>query len=427
MLKNKTVKNATWIIVCKIIQAGLTLVVTMLSSRVLGPAGYGLINYAMSIVTFLAPIMYLGFTSVLVQEIVQHPELEGETLGTAVAMSFFSSLVCIGGVAAFVSIANKGETETLIVCLLYSVLLIFQSVEIIVYWFQAKLLSKYSSLTILAAFIAVSLYQLWVLFTGKSIYWFAISNALNYFLIASILIIIYKKLGGQKLSFSFNTFRRMFARSKYYIISDMMITIFAQTDRIMIKLMLGDSQTGYYSAAVTCATMTGFVFTAIIDSMRPTILEAKKDNTPGYELNLKRLYNIVIYLSMLQSLLITLLSGLIVRILYGSDYAAAVPALRIVAWYTTFSYIGSVRNIWILAEGKQKYLLCINMLGAVANVALNFLLIGKFGINGAAFASLITQIFTNVIIGFIFKDIRQNNYIMLKSLSPNIFFGMLRR
>ena len=427
MLKNKTVKNATWIIVCKIIQAGLSLVVTMLSSRVLGPAGYGLINYAMSIVTFLAPIMYLGFTSVLVQEIVQHPELEGETLGTAVAMSFFSSLVCIGGVAAFVSIANKGETETLIVCLLYSILLIFQSVEIIVYWFQAKLLSKYSSLAILAAFIAVSLYQLWVLFTGKSIYWFAISNALNYFLIASILIIIYKKLGGQKLSFSFNTFRRMFARSKYYIISDMMITIFAQTDRIMIKLMLGDSQTGYYSAAVTCATMTGFVFTAIIDSMRPTILEAKKDNTPGYELNLKRLYNIVIYLSLLQSLLITLLSGLIVRILYGSDYAAAVPALRIVAWYTTFSYIGSVRNIWILAEGKQKYLLFINMLGAVANVALNFLLIEKFGINGAAFASLITQIFTNVIIGFIFKDIRQNNYIMLKSLSPNIFFGMLRR
>lgn len=427
MLKNKTVKNATWIIVCKIIQAGLSLVVTMLSSRVLGPAGYGLINYAMSIVTFLAPIMYLGFTSVLVQEIVQHPELEGETLGTAVAMSFFSSLVCIGGVAAFVSIANKGETETLIVCLLYSVLLIFQSVEIIVYWFQAKLLSKYSSLAILAAFIAVSLYQLWVLFTGKSIYWFAISNALNYFLIASILIIIYKKLGGQKLSFSFNMFRRMFARSKYYIISDMMITIFAQTDRIMIKLMLGDSQTGYYSAAVTCATMTGFVFTAIIDSMRPTILEAKKDNTPGYELNLKRLYNIVIYLSLLQSLLITLLSGLIVRILYGSDYAAAVPALRIVAWYTTFSYIGSVRNIWILAEGKQKYLLFINMLGAVANVALNFLLIGKFGINGAAFASLITQIFTNVVIGFIFKDIRQNNYIMLKSLSPNIFFGMLRR
>lgn len=427
MLKNKTVKNATWIIVCKIIQAGLSLVVTMLSSRVLGPAGYGLINYAMSIVTFLAPIMYLGFTSVLVQEIVQHPELEGETLGTAVAMSFFSSLVCIGGVAAFVSIANKGETETLIVCLLYSVLLIFQSVEIIVYWFQAKLLSKYSSLAILAAFIAVSLYQLWVLFTGKSIYWFAISNALNYFLIASILIIIYKKLGGQKLSFSFNTFRRMFARSKYYIISDMMITIFAQTDRIMIKLMLGDSQTGYYSAAVTCATMTGFVFTAIIDSMRPTILEAKKDNTPGYELNLKRLYNIVIYLSLLQSLLITLLSGLIVRILYGSDYAAAVPALRIVAWYTTFSYIGSVRNIWILAEGKQKYLLFINMFGAVANVALNFLLIGNFGINGAAFASLTTQIFTNVVIGFIFKDIRQNNYIMLKSLSPNIFFGMLRR
>ena len=47
------VKNASWIIGCKLAKAVLTLIVTMLTARYLGPSNYGLINYAASIVTFV--------------------------------------------------------------------------------------------------------------------------------------------------------------------------------------------------------------------------------------------------------------------------------------------------------------------------------------------------------------------------------------
>ena len=96
----------------------------------------------------------------------------------------------------------------------------------------------------------------------------------------------------------------------------------------------------------------------------------------------------------------------------------AVPALRIVIWYTTFSYLGSVRNIWVLAEGKQSVLWKINLTGAFANVVLNSILIPPLGIIGAAIASLITQFFTNVITGYLFKSIRHSNTIMIKGLNP---------
>ena len=71
-------------------------------------------------------------------------------------------------------------------------------------------------------------------------------------------------------------------------------------------------------------------------------------------------------------------------------------------------------------ENKQKYLWRINLIGAFANVVLNFVMIPIWGINGAAIASLITQIFTNVIVGYIIKPIRPNNRIMVKSLDPRI-------
>lgn len=418
MNRNKVVKNASWLIGIQLVKSLLAMVISMLTARFLGPSGFGLINYAASIVSFVAPIMYLGLTGVLVQELVTHPEREGEILGTSIFLTLISSLFCIGGVAAFVSIANFGERDTFLVCLLYSTLLIFQSLEIMIYWFQAKLLSKYSSMVALFAYLIISGYKIFLLATGKSVYWFAVSNALDYMVIAIGLLFVYRRMGGARLRFSTETAKNLLKKSRYYIIPDMMVAIFAQTDRIMLKLMIDDAATGYYSAAVACAGMTAFVFSAVIDSFRPMIFEDKKNNEGQYEKDVCRLYSIIIYLSLLQSVFITAFAGLIIRILYGVDYAPSVSALRLIVWYTTFSYVGSVRNIWILAESKQKYLWVINLTGAAANVVLNYFLIPVMGIMGAALASLITQIFTNVIIGFIIKPIRYNNRLMIKALNP---------
>lgn len=418
MNNKRVIKNAGWLIGIQLIKSLLGMVISMLTARFLGPSNFGLINYAASIVSFVTPIMYLGLTGVLVQEIVNNPEEEGEILGTSIFMSLISSVLCISGVIVFSVLANSGEKDTIIVCALYSILLIFQSLEMIVYWFQAKLLSKYSSIVSLVAYIIVSGYKIYLLATHKSIYWFAVSNALDYMIIAVGAYIVYKKLGGADLKFDFRLAKRLFSKSRYYIVSNMMIAIFAQTDRIMLKLMIDDAATGYYSAAVACAGMTGFVFAAIIDSFRPMIFDDKKSNEKQYEKDMCRLYGIIVYLSLFQSAGITIFSGLIIKILYGAAYSSSINVLKLVVWYTTFSYLGSVRNIWILAENKQKYLWIINLSGALTNVLLNYILIPIMGVMGAALASLITQIFTNIIIGFIMKPIRHSNTLMLRSLNP---------
>ena len=76
-------------------------------------------------------------------------------------------------------------------------------------------------------------------------------------------------------------------------------------------------------------------------------------------------------------------------------------------------------------EGKQKYLTAINVVGAFANVILNLCLISVLGAVGAAIASVITQFFTNVIIGFVFKPIRRNNYLMMKALNPKVAIALI--
>ena len=173
MKLNRVVKNASWMIVCKVIQSVLAFVIGTLSARYLGPSDYGVVNYAASVVSFVAPIMYLGFNSTLVRELVKDPEHQGEIMGSAIGMSIISALLCIVGVNAFVLVANRGNTETIIVCALYSTLLLFQAIDLIKYWFQSKLLSKYTSVAALVAYIIVAAYKALLLITHKSVYWFA--------------------------------------------------------------------------------------------------------------------------------------------------------------------------------------------------------------------------------------------------------------
>ena len=426
-LKNKVIQNASWIIVCKVIQSALGFVISMLTARYLGPSNYGLINYAASVVAFVIPIMQLGLNNILVQEIVNAPEEEGEILGTALCMSFLSSLLCTVGTISFAMIANRGESDTILVVALYSILLVCQSFELIQYWFQAKLLSKYTSITMLAAYLVVSAYRIYLLATSKSVFWFAVSNAFDYFIIAVAYLLIYRKVGRQPLKVSRAMMPRLFNKGKYYILSNMMVAIFAQTDNIMLKFMGNAAATGYYSAAITCAGLTSFVFAAIIDSARPSILEAKKYSQEAYEHDLSGLYSVIIYLSLLQSLFMTVFARPIITILYGSEYRPSIMALQIVVWYTTFSYMGSVRNIWMLSEGKQAHLWKINLAGALTNVVLNLILIPPYGIYGAAIASLITQFFTNVIVSFIFAPIRGNNKLMLAGIHPKRLMEVLRK
>lgn len=427
MSKRSVFRNATWIVACKIAQSMISLVIGTISARYLGPSNYGLISYATSLIAFVLPLAQLGLRNIFVEQIISHPEREGKTVGTSLVMSMASSLVCIGGCIAFVSIVNAGERDTLIVCALYSITLFFQMSEMIEYWYQAKLLSKYTSLVALAAYTLVALYRVFLLITQKSIYWFALTNALDYLLITVALLVLYGKLGEQRLSFSPHLAAELFSISKYYIVSSMMTTIFSQTDKIMIKMMIGNEENGYYSTAATCAALSSFVFAAVIDSMRPLILDSKRKGSPEFERNMSRLYSVIIYMGLAQSVVLTLLARPIVLLLYSEAYRPSIPILQIITWYSAFSYMGSVRNIWILAEEKQKHLWKINLSGAVLNVVGNAVLIPICGACGAAIASVATQFFTNFLLCLFMKPIRPTARIILKAMDPRLIFEMIPR
>lgn len=413
-------QNAKWIVGCRIAQALIQLLIGMFSARYLGPDNYGLISYAASLTAFALPVMQLGFPSTLVQEYLEHPEQQGEILGTGLVLNLISAVACILGVSCFAMAANRGEPETITVCILYSISLLFQAFQMLQYWFQAGLKAKYPSLAALAAYATVSAYKIFLLVTGKNVYWFAISHAIEYALIGGMLAVLYRRQGTQRVRFSPVLAKQMFARSKYYILSGLMVTVFQNTDHIMLKILVSEAENGYYTTAVTCAGAANFVYGAIIESFRPALLSKRLHSEEAFGHGISKLYALVIYLGLAQSIGFTIFAKPIVGLLYGEAYFRAVPVLRILVWYTAFSWMGAVRNIWILGEGRQDQLWIINLSGAVFNAGLNALVIPRWGAGGAAFASLLTQFFSNFLLGFLLESIRPNNRLLLKGFDPRL-------
>lgn len=416
VLKNKTVRNAGWIIGGRLTNKLLVFIVGILTARYLGPANNGLLDYAVAYVTFCASLCTLGIPSVIIKNFVDHPEEEGQAIGTTLVLRLGASLLCAAAVIGMVSVVDRGEPLTILVVALSCISLVFRSFETFKQWFQSRLQSKYAAFATVIAYAVCSAYKIFLLAQGKTVAWFAAATSVEFLVLGAILLLAYRKMGGQALSFSWKKAKQLLVVSSSFLVSGLMISIYASTDRLMLKQMMDGTAVACYSLAVTLSTTWGFVLEAVNDSAYPTILQSYGRDMAVFNKRNRQLYALVIYGSLAVSLLICLLAEPIVLILYGEAYAPAVMPLRIVVWYTTFSYLGGARSAWIVCENKQRYLKYLYAAAAAINVALNWLLIPIWGPSGAAAASLATQIATTVLLPAMIPQLRPNAKLMLEAL-----------
>lgn len=416
LLKNRETQNAVWLIGGRAAQMVLSLFVGVLSARYLGPSNYGLINYGAAYVAFFTSLCNLGLNSVIIKDFVDHPDEQGEAIGSALVMRLISSVLSTVMIVGIVAIVDKNELQTIIVVALCSIGSIFHIFEIFNFWFQHKYKSKITSIATLCAYVVTSIYKIVLLISKANVFWFAFASSIDYIVVAIFLYVAYKKHNGHKLSFSFKKSKSLISVSYNYILASMMVAIYGQTDKLMLKQMLGESSVGYYATAVAICSMWTFVLQAIIDSIYPTILQLKGVSQEKYEQKNRQLYAIVFYVSCCVSLLFLIFGKWVVCIFYGEEFLPAAPILKIVTWYTAFSYLGVARNAWTVTEGKQRYLKYMYICAAIMNVILNAIFIPFIGALGAALASLITQIFTSIILPCCFKEMRPNAKLMLEAI-----------
>ncbi len=403
---------------------GVGLFVGVWIARYLGPEQYGLLNFSIAFTGLFGAIATLGLQGIVVRDIVRDPENAKLTLGTTAILQLIGGLISfllILGAAAY--LRSDDVTARSIIAIL-SAMMLFKASEITVYWFESQVQSKYTvwvqnSVFLIFAFIKVALI---VQHASLSAFAWAIFAEAAVVALALVAVMGFKGPSLFTLKASIVRAKRLFKDSWPLILSGIAVTVYMKIDQIMLGQIMGDQAVGVYSAAARISEVWYFIPMAIVASVFPVILQARKYGAEMYEKRMQILYNSMTFISISVAIPASFFSESLIKTTYGDAYSEAAAILTIHIWGGIFVSLGFASGRWLIAEGYQKMSLQRTLLGAAANVILNAILIPVFGLHGAAWATVISYF----IAGFLF-DILQNNtrrMFFMKLSSLNIFYTL---
>ena len=426
----KYFKNTSWLLGEKILRMIVGLFVGIWVARYLGPEQFGLFSYAQAFVGLFTAIAGLGLDSIIVRELVKDPTKQAVLLGTAFYLKLIGASLVLLALAGAVTLSHQDSLTTWLIFIIASAT-VFQSFNIIDFFFQAKVLSKYVVYVNIISLLISSFVKIGLILTNASLIAFA-----WVILFDSVILMLgfvyyfqrHAKLNIKKLNFSKATAINLLKDSWPLILSGLVISIYMKVDQIMIKEMLDAEAVGQYVAAVRLSEAWYFIPMVIASSLFPAIINAKKVSEEFYYAQLQKLYDLMVWIAIAIALPMTFLSDWVIDLLYGVQYDQSGAILMIHIWAGVFVFLGVASSRWFIVENLQKYSLYRTLAGALINVMLNYILIPIYGIYGAAYATLASQVVASYLFNITNKKLRytfllQTNAILLPFRKLGAKFG----
>jgi len=386
-------------------------------ARYLGPEQFGLLSYAQSFVGLFAAIATLGLDGIVVRELVKDESRRSLLIGTAFWLKITGSALVLG-ILTIAVLFSHNDTLTNFLILIIASSTVFQAFNVVDFYFQAKVLSRYVVFANTFGLLTSSVVKITLIMLEAPLIAFAWSALFDSFILASGFIYYFIK----KAEFSIKqwTFHRATAiillkDSWSLILSSVVVSIYMKIDQVMIMEMLGSEAVGQYAAAIRLSEAWYFIPMVIASSLFPAIVNAKAQNEALYYARLQKLYNLMVWMAIAVALPMTFLSSWVVEFLYGSQYTQADNVLIIHVWAGVFVFLGVASSKWFTTENLQILAFLRTFNGMLINIILNFLLIPKYGIQGAAIATLISQIIAAYAFDFFNKSTRPMFFMKTKS------------
>ncbi len=118
----------------------------------------------------------------------------------------------------------------------------------------------------------------------------------------------------------------------------------------------------------------------------------KKTSEALYYKRIKKLFWVLIFVSLITALPTTILSKYLITIIFGTGFLGALTVLQIYVWSNIGAALNMLAQQILVAENLTKIISMTTFLGMITNIVLNIFLIPKYGMAGAAFASLISYL-----------------------------------
>ncbi|MGD2182799.1 flippase [Lusitaniella coriacea] len=387
--------NTAWLFSEKVFQLGLGLLVGVWVARYLKPEGFGIINYSLAYVGLLEPFSRLGLNNIIVRDLARDPSQKEETLGSAFVLRIIASLISFCIIVSTILWVKRDSPATQWAVAFFSLGSVVSSFGIIEFWFQSQVEAKYVVWARNSAYIFINIVKVTLIQLKAPLIAFVIALVLEQALAYIGMVFVYQWRGNLLRAWKVSLVRAksLLQQSWPLIISGFVIFIYMRVDQIMLGSMKGVEAVGIYSAAVKVSEMWYFVPISIVQSVFPSVVQAKDISQAVYNQRIQKIFNLMVLVGYGVAIPITFIAPQLILFMYGANYAPAASMLTILVWSGVFASLGVARETCLTTEGLMKFSAATAAIGAGINVVLNFLLIPQYSGTGAAIATVVSQIF----------------------------------
>lgn len=418
----KYLKNSSWLISTKILTLSLAFIATAFTARFFGPSNFGQISYAVSIIGIFGFFSTLGIDSMVYRDLLSTPEKKSSIMGTAFILRFIGGALTTLLIILYCLFFENDDTSRILIYLISGTFII-NSFQIIYYESQSRTDSKSTSLVTITASVIMNLIKIFIAIFHINIFWLGATFLIESIIYASGYIIIYKINSDIKINdwtFDKTYSISLLKQSLPMIIQGAFTVVYSRVDQVIIKNLLDTSAVGKYDSAVRIAELWTILPYLLITALYPAIINAKKVSVQLYAKRFLYLGLLLFVIAVAVASVITLIAPIIIKVLYGSEFIEAIPVLKIYVWSFVGTSLGVFITQYLITENLQKIIAYIMILPMIVNIILNILWIPIYGINGAAYATLISYSLTPLMI-ILFRRPRQDFSLVTKQFFPKLY------
>lgn len=408
-------KNIASLGVVQVVNYIFPLLTIPYASRIIGPDGFGLINYITAFVSYFVLMVYYGFDLTATRKIAVDPD------NLALRSSVFSEVTCarlllflvsiVGFTLCIISVPHLSENIKLSLVLFLSVISALITPQ---YVFQGlQKLPVLSMLITVKGIINTSLIFIFVSTKADLLLYASITVFSNVFL--SLIAILYV-IFVLKIKFSFYSIKHSIAilvEGRLLFFSSIIYALYTTTNIIILGFFAGTTTIGYYSTAVNfIVVVQSVVNIPLSSSLYPYIGKSFSEGKENGILKLRKIVPLVFYFTAAISLGIFILAPYLVPLVYGESFAGSIISVQILCVMPLISAMSSLMGIQTMLNLKMDNLyLKITSFAAVFSLIMNVVMGYYFSYIGTSVSYLLTELLICILF---YQFLKRKNLLLFK-------------
>jgi O-antigen/teichoic acid export membrane protein len=200
-----------------------------------------------------------------------------------------------------------------------------------------------------------------------------------------------RRLGVAPGRASARSWRALLGASLPFAIGGLALAFSYKFDSVLLNIFRGDAETGYYNAAYNLVFAAAFVPYSLNSALYPSLIRHEASMVDDLPRVCERVMRYLLIVGLPIAATAWVLADRVVPILFTAAYVAAIPALQIVMLVTPLLFVSNLLGYVALIQRFERRAARAAIVSTSLNVALNLLLVPRFGLLAAAVMTVLTE------------------------------------